>query len=94
MNSEIRGLQEGIIQLLNDSQLPVEVKRLCVYEIYNRLKEAGDQAVCMELRNLGNGRGREADQEGSVMGAGQEETEKEIAKAEEWGRREGEHGKQ
>lgn len=67
MNTEIRELQEGIIHMLNGSQLPVEVKRLCVYEIHERLREAGDQAVSMELRRRG---GMEAEKTGENRGKG------------------------
>lgn len=76
MNAEVRGLQEGIIELLNDSHLPVEVKRLCVYEIYNRLIEAGDQAVYMERRRLGE-TGEESG-EGGGMVQRKEKPEKEF----------------
>lgn len=49
INLEIRNLKTNIIHLLNKSELPIEVKRLVMSEIYRELYETAEQVIRGEL---------------------------------------------
>ena len=48
MNSEIILLEEGIVKLLNESKLPIEVKRLVLVELLGKVTEARNTAIQAE----------------------------------------------
>ena len=50
MNSlEVRKFQQQIISLVNQSSLPLEVKRLCFLEITQQISEEAEKQVYAEL---------------------------------------------
>lgn len=52
MNAEIVKLQADIVAIINQSKLPVEVKRLVVREVLDKLTAARDEAVKQEQLSL------------------------------------------
>ena len=52
MNKEIRELNNDLVTTLNGSNIPIEVKRLVVLNIYNQLEKEADNAVLNESRAI------------------------------------------
>ena len=50
MNQKIRNLENTIIGLINNSELPVEVCRLVVSEIYNKLDRSASEVILSEMK--------------------------------------------
>lgn len=48
-NVKIRTLSQQIVELLNNVPLPIETKRLIVFEIYTKLSESANVAITQEL---------------------------------------------
>lgn len=49
MNLKVRMLQENIYALLNESDLPVEVKRLVLKEVYQTVFNASEKEIEKEV---------------------------------------------
>ena len=45
MNSKIRQLEDDLVSILNASDLPIEVKRLIVGNVYHATEKAADNAI-------------------------------------------------
>ena len=52
MNREIRQLEEDLVAVLNASDLPAEVKRLVVGNIYCLVEKKADEAIVEENRPI------------------------------------------
>ncbi len=52
MNLEIRKLNDSLCETLNQSTLPIEVKRLVVDKILNVLTEASNEMVKQEIDEI------------------------------------------
>lgn len=48
MNSKIRQLEDDLIALINDSDVPIEAKRLILGNIYHATEKAADKAIATE----------------------------------------------
>ena len=48
-NLKIRGFQESILDFVNRSELPIEVKRLCLEEILTQVREKSNQELQKEI---------------------------------------------
>lgn len=48
MNSKIRQLEDDLVSILNASDLPIEVKRLIVGNVYHATEKAADNAILRE----------------------------------------------
>lgn len=48
VNLKIRKFEQAIITFVNASQLPIEVKRLCLLDILNQVSQAAEQEVYVE----------------------------------------------
>lgn len=51
MNQKIRNLENTIIGLINESELPVEVCRLVVSEVYNKLDKQASEVILQEMKS-------------------------------------------
>ena len=51
MNLKIRTLEDGIIELVNNSDLPTEVKRLILSDVLNLVIKQADKEVIAEVAN-------------------------------------------
>ena len=51
MNLKIRQLEDDIIALLNDSDVPAEAKRLILGEVLHLVEKEADKAVAIDLMN-------------------------------------------
>lgn len=51
MNLKIKQLNQKICNVLNDSDLPPEVKRLVMYQIYTEVKDIADETIYHELND-------------------------------------------
>ena len=52
MNVEIRTLEETLVNVLNSSRLPTEVKRLVVAEVETKLGEQANKDIAQELQAI------------------------------------------
>ncbi len=52
MNVEIRGLEEALVNNLNASRVPTEVKRLVVMEILMKLEAQVEREIALEMQAL------------------------------------------
>ena len=52
MNTEIMKLQADVVAVLNKSNLPLEVKRLVLNEVLDKVTVARDEAIRMEQQAL------------------------------------------
>lgn len=52
MNNQIREFQDKIIDHINSSPLPLEIKRLSLHEVYNMVQAASDNAIRQEKEEL------------------------------------------
>jgi hypothetical protein len=50
MNKEIRLLEDNLIALLNDSSLPIEVKRLVVKDVLSLVSKQADREILDEIK--------------------------------------------
>ena len=50
MNAELRRLQENMVELLNDFNLPTEAKRLVVSDILHKLEVQANKEIMMEIQ--------------------------------------------
>ena len=50
MNKKIRDFRDGIVKLINDSKLPIEVVRLVFLEIANSLNNEAEIAIAKEAQ--------------------------------------------
>ena len=48
MNSKIRQLEDDLVNILNASDLPIEVKRLVVGNVYHATEKTADNAILKE----------------------------------------------
>ena len=48
MNSKIRQLEDKLIAVLNDSDIPIEAKRLVVGNVYHLTEKEADKAILKE----------------------------------------------
>ncbi len=48
VNLKIRKFEQAIIKFVNESELPIEVKRLCIAEIMSQINAAAEQEVYKE----------------------------------------------
>jgi hypothetical protein len=48
MNSKIRQLEDDLVNILNASDVPIEVKRLVVGNVYHATEKAADNAILRE----------------------------------------------
>lgn len=49
MNVKIRQFEDGILNMINESDLPIEVKRLVVADIFNLVLKQSDKEVANEI---------------------------------------------
>lgn len=49
-NLKIREFQQAIMEFANKSDLPIEVKRLCLEEILAKLREESSQQLMVEIQ--------------------------------------------
>lgn len=52
MDLEIRRFKQGIIQFINDSTLPLEVKRLVLAEVVNMVTSASDEVIKQQVQQI------------------------------------------
>lgn len=52
MNLKTRQLYNNLIQTLNGSDLPIEVKRLIVGNIYHQIENEADRAILDEMKPI------------------------------------------
>ena len=50
MNSKVRKLEDAIIELLNSSDVEIEVKRLIMRNVLYLVEKEADKAIVAELR--------------------------------------------
>lgn len=50
MNVAIRRFEENMVNLINSTPLPTEVKRLVAHEILTKLEEQAEKEILMELQ--------------------------------------------
>ena len=50
MNLKIRNLENAIIGLINEAELPVEVCRLVVSEVYSKLDKQASEVILTEMK--------------------------------------------
>lgn len=50
MNIKIKEFQQAIVNFINESELPIEVKRLSLAEIMHKLESAADAVIAQELK--------------------------------------------
>lgn len=50
MNLEIREFEKAIMDFVGKSQLPPEVKRICLENIRNQVKDKADESIREELK--------------------------------------------
>ena len=53
-NLKIRLLTDNLLKTLNESDLPIEVKRMCLKDILNEATKKADEQVKLELEELKN----------------------------------------
>lgn len=59
MNTEIIALENKLVNVLNDSNLPIEVKRLVLAEIMVKVTEARAEAIRAEQQSKEQPNGKE-----------------------------------
>ena len=47
-NFEIKKLKSNLVTVLNQTPLPIEVKRLVLYEVYSETKQLSDMQIMKE----------------------------------------------
>lgn len=52
MNRQIRQLEDDLISVLNGSDLPIEVKRIIVGNIYHLIEKQADKAILDEIQPI------------------------------------------
>lgn len=52
MNRQIRQLEDDLISALNGSDLPIEVKRIIVGNIYHLIEKQADKAILDEIQPI------------------------------------------
>lgn len=52
MNRQIRQLEDDLISTLNGSDLPIEVKRIIVGNIYHLIEKQADKAILDEIQPI------------------------------------------
>lgn len=65
MDLEIKLLRKKLIDLLNDSNLPMEVKRLLLAEILAEVKEATDKVIQEQIAEYNNNKESEVTENGN-----------------------------
>ena len=50
MDLVVRRFQQNIINFINQTDLPIEIKRLCLGEIYRQLEETSNQEINRQLQ--------------------------------------------
>ena len=50
MNTKIRRLEDQIVALLNESDVPIEAKRLIVAEVHGLLTKESDKIIAFEIK--------------------------------------------
>lgn len=51
MNLEIREFEQTIIKYINETVLPIEVKRLVIRDIFNQIEEEANKVLQIEIDN-------------------------------------------
>lgn len=59
MNLKIRQFSKSISDFVNDYDLPVEVKKICLENVLHKISSLADQAVIEEI-NQGDKEGKDA----------------------------------
>lgn len=54
INKQIRDYQNKVLEVVNEAQLPLEIKRLVISEILNALAKASDDAIEQEAKEGNN----------------------------------------
>lgn len=49
MNLKIRQFEDSILNMINESDLPIEVKRLVIADIFNLVVKQSDKEVAAEI---------------------------------------------
>ena len=49
MNLKIRQFEDSILNIINESDLPIEVKRLVIADIFNLVVKQSDKEVAAEI---------------------------------------------
>lgn len=49
MNLKIRHLEDNILNMINESDLPIEVKRLVLSDVFNLVLKQSDKEVAAEI---------------------------------------------
>lgn len=49
MNLKIRHLEDNILNMINESDLPIEVKRLIISDVFNLVLKQSDKEVAAEI---------------------------------------------
>lgn len=52
MNLKIKEFQKAIIDFVNGYDLPSEVKRLCLFEITQKMAETADRDTILEIQQI------------------------------------------
>ena len=52
MNTKIRDLEDRIVALLNDSDVPIEAKKLIVADVYHIVSREADKVIMFEVKAL------------------------------------------
>lgn len=63
MNKRIRELEDRIIATLNESDVPIEVKRLIISNVLNLVMKESDKVIAYEIQEGGNKNGSKANQD-------------------------------
>ena len=57
MNKKIRELEDKIIATLNESDVPIEAKRLIIANVLNLVMKEADKVIAYEIQEGGNKNG-------------------------------------
>ncbi len=63
MNLQIRTFKESLVNQINSSELPIEVKRMCVSEILQQLEIVSNEIVNKELLEIEKKKAEESNEE-------------------------------
>lgn len=58
-NSDIRELEDRLVNALNESDVAIDVKRLILQNLYNSAKTQADKVITQEINELNHNKGDE-----------------------------------
>lgn len=58
-NSDIRELEDRLVNVLNESDVAIDVKRLILQNLYNSAKTHADKVITQEINELNHNKGDE-----------------------------------